>query len=298
MHNELLIALLAGLGGMLGWGFADFFAKKTVDEISSVASLVWAHAFGALAFAVIIWIKILIIGERIALPNNLMEWGWLLFFGVLQAVVYLLVYQGFSKGKLAVLNPIFASYSGLAALLSVVVFGEIVSGHLLLALSTIFAGILFLNLDTQALLNKRLNLLTTPGVKEMVLAALFAAVWTVLWDKFLGGKDWLIFALFMYTFMTFTALAIAKIQKINLNVTRPGLWKFLMLIGFCEVIAYLSISLGFSTTSYTSIIALLSGSFSLPTLILAHIFLKERVTKLQRAGSIIIIAGIIILSLR
>jgi len=40
MQQELLIAVLAGLGGMFGWGFADFFAKKTIDEIGSVASLV------------------------------------------------------------------------------------------------------------------------------------------------------------------------------------------------------------------------------------------------------------------
>ena len=53
MQQELLIAVLAGLGGMLGWGFADFFAKKTVDKIGDIATLVWAHLFGTLVFALI-----------------------------------------------------------------------------------------------------------------------------------------------------------------------------------------------------------------------------------------------------
>ena len=38
MQSDLVIAVLAGFGGMLGWGFADFFAKKTIDEIGDVAS--------------------------------------------------------------------------------------------------------------------------------------------------------------------------------------------------------------------------------------------------------------------
>jgi len=33
MQTELLIAIIAGLGGMFGWGLADFFAKKTIDSI-------------------------------------------------------------------------------------------------------------------------------------------------------------------------------------------------------------------------------------------------------------------------
>ena len=295
MQQELLIAILAGLGGMLGWGFADFFAKKTVDKIGSIASLVWAHAFGAFALAMFVWVRIFS-GQKLDIPTGLMSWNGLIFFGVLQAIVYLLVYQGFSKGKLAILNPIFASYSGLAALLSIVVFGEILSSNLVIALATIFLGILLLNVDSEALKIKRLNLNRMPGVKEMLFASSLAAFWTVSWSKFIGGNDWLSYALFMYTFMTFTALVIAKVQKVNLAIKDTGLFKFLILIGVCEVIAYLAISLGFSSTSYISIIALLSGSFSLPTLILSHFFLKENITKLQRIGGIVIILGIIILS--
>ena len=33
---------------MFGWGVADFFAKKSIDEIGDIESLVWAHVAGAL----------------------------------------------------------------------------------------------------------------------------------------------------------------------------------------------------------------------------------------------------------
>jgi len=31
---------------MLGWGLADFFAKKTIDQIGDIVVLAWAHVFG------------------------------------------------------------------------------------------------------------------------------------------------------------------------------------------------------------------------------------------------------------
>ncbi|TSC86863.1 MAG: hypothetical protein G01um10147_738 [Microgenomates group bacterium Gr01-1014_7] len=298
MQQELLIAIFTGLGAMLGWGFADFFAKKTIDRVGSIVSLVWAHLFGTLAFSLIALYQSVVIGQQLSIPTDMAGWGLLIFFGVLQALIYLLVYIGFGKGQLAVLNPVFASYSGLAALLSITLLGEKVSASILLAVAVIFGGILLLNLDSQALRSRRLNLIHIPGLKEIGLAVILAAIWTVSWDQFVGGKDWLTYALFMYIFMTLTAVIISKLQRVNLGVVKPHLWKFLILIGLGEVIAYSAISLGFSVTSFTSIIAVLSGAFSLPTIILAHIFLKERVSSIQRAGTFIIIAGIVILSMR
>lgn len=296
MQQELLIAILTGLGGMFGWGFADFFAKKTIDQVGSIVSLVWAHLFGTLALILVALYQLFILKQQVFIPNNQQIWSLLLFFGALQAIVYLLAYEGFGKGKLAVLNPVFASYAGLAALISIVVFKEMVSAPLLLALFVIFGGILLINIDPQALKLKRLNLTHTPGLKEVGLAALLAAFWQLYWAKFIG-QDWVSYTLFMYAFMTITAFVISKLKKVRLSIKKPGIWKFLILIGICEVVAYLSLSLGFSATTFTSVVILLAGAFSLPTLILSHFFLKEKVTIIQRVGSFIIIAGIIILSI-
>jgi hypothetical protein len=43
MNNAILIATVAGLCGMLGWGVGDFFAKKTIDIVGDMATLAWAH---------------------------------------------------------------------------------------------------------------------------------------------------------------------------------------------------------------------------------------------------------------
>lgn len=297
MPPELLIAILAGLGGMLGWGFADFFAKKTIDRVGSIVSLVWAHLFGTLILGFVAIYNSVILKNQITIPTDFLSWGLLLFFGVLQAIVYLLAYEGFGKGQLAVMNPIFASFSGLTAVISIVFFKEVINPYIALALMAIFGGILLMNIDTRALLSKRFKIIGAPGLKEILLATVLAALWTVFWDKTVSGKDWLSYALFMYAFMTLAVVVIARLWKINLSVIAPPLWKFLILIGLCETIAYVAISLGYSTTSNTSIVALLSGAFSLPTIILARAFLKEKVTAIQTVGSLVIIVGIVILSI-
>jgi drug/metabolite transporter (DMT)-like permease len=258
MQQELLIAILAGLGGMFGWGFADFFAKKTIDQIGSMVSLVWAHLFGTIVLSLIALYVVLFTGRSLVIPTNPTTWMLLIFFGTLQAIVYLLAYKGFEKGKLAILNPLFASYSGLAALISLLFLGEKINLLLLLALVVLFTGVVLLNLDTTALRSRRIKLLGSPGVKEITFATILAAVWTLSWDKFVGGQEWLSFALWMYAFMTLAAFFISRLQRVNLSVKRQFPWKFLILIGLCEIIAYLAISLGFSTTSLTSIVAVIS----------------------------------------
>lgn len=297
MQKELIIALLAGFGGMIGWGLADFFAKKTVDRIGVIASLVFAHIFGVLTLLIFSVFQWTISGTFIHIPSSSWVWLGLIFFGVLQMVVYWLVYEGFGKGQVAVLSPVFASFTGLVALISIVFLGESASVFKILSLLVMFTGIILINADVSALHLGKISWGRVPGFKEVAMATILAAVWTLGWDRFVAGAPWLSYALCMYVFMTMAAFILSWIMKVKLSVAEAGIWKFLALIGFGEAVAYSAISLGYSSTSLVSVVALLSGAFSLPVIILARIFLKEKVNPVQTVGSIIIVAGIIFLSL-
>lgn len=175
-------------------------------------------------------------------------------------------------------------------------FGEVITGHAVFALATIFGGVLLLNADSQALLERRLGFVRVPGFPEIALATFLAAIWTLLWGRFINGRDPITYAALMYFFMTVTLMLYALVTEVSLSVSRPAVWLFLALIGLCETGAYLAISWGYAATTHLSIIALLSGAFSLPTIVLARIFLKERTTLLQGAASIVIIGGIVLLN--
>jgi drug/metabolite transporter (DMT)-like permease len=294
MHSTLFIAVIAGLGGMIGWGTADFFAKTAIDRIGPITSLVWAHLFGTLIFCVVT-LGALLTSHSLRWPGSASSWLTLAALGILQMIVYWFAYQGFEKGKVSVMNPVFASYSGLVALFSILFLGDNFGTAIGVALVLIFAGNVVLNLDFAELrATKRVAL--TPGLKEMVVAAVLAAVWTIFWDRYVTGRDALVSALNMYAFMTVAAYILARLTKTKLGGMTIDLWKFLVLMGLGEALAYLSISWGYSSTSKTSIVALISGSFSVPTLILAYMFLKERISRLQVAAILVILAGVVLIS--
>jgi drug/metabolite transporter (DMT)-like permease len=296
MSPELLIAVGAGVGGMLGWGLADFFVKKTVDEVGDVVSAVWAHVFGTVAL--VIFASWYYFFQQVPLPSlSGFVVSALLFFGALQAAVYLFVYVGFAKGQVAVLSPIFASFAGLVALVSILFLGESVSGSVVLVLATIFVGVILCSIDIHATI--RGSFLAAPGVTEVVAATFLAAVWTLLWDSFVEGADWVAFTVLMYAFMTACMYLYARARHISLRIDaqKNHVWKYLALIGVCEIVAYLAISYGYSATSLTSVVAILSGAFSLPVIILARLFLHERPTRMQSIGSIVVILGVILLPL-
>lgn len=295
MSPDLILALLAGLGGMLGWGTADFFAKKSIDEIGDIVSLVWAHVAGAIVLIALATFAVATGRYSISLPTSTSTWAGLAFFGALQGAVYLFVYIGFGKGQVSILNPVFASFSGFVALISIVFLGESVTTLNVAALVVLFIGILLISVDLNALRAFRLQ--AVPGFREITIATFLATIWTLGWNKFVSAKDGLSFAIWMYLAMTAALLLYAAVRRIPLRFDKPHIWKFLFLIGLFEAVGYVAISLGYAGTSHTSLIALLSGGFSLPTLFLARLFLRERLLGTQIIGGLVIVGAVMLLAL-
>jgi drug/metabolite transporter (DMT)-like permease len=296
--SPLGVAILAGLGGMLGWGFSEFATKKSVDDTGTISSLVWAHVFGTFILFLVLGVSAFMLHYSVEVPTDWIEWVGLAFFGVLQAIVYYFAYKGFEKGEVSILSPIFASFAGLVALFSIVLFGEAIQMVPLIALALIFMGIICMNLDLQSLKTRRIRIQIVPGLKEIFIATVLATGWTLGWDKFSGNKDWMVYTTFMFVFMTIAAFFIARHARVNLVQVRNSTWKYLWLIAIGEVVAYLAITLGYANTSYTSVVAVLSGASSLPTIVLARLFLKEKMMRNQMIAASIIIFGIAVLSIQ
>jgi drug/metabolite transporter (DMT)-like permease len=297
MDRELLIAVAAGLGGMLGWGFSEFATKISVDKIGTISTLVWAHVLGTIILFALLFSSLFVDRGQVFFPLDASEWAGLFFFGTLQSVVYYFAYKGFEKGEVSILAPIFASFAGLVALLSVLVFGEVLKIGFVPALVLIFGGVILINLDLGSVNSIRFRIKPVAGLKEIIIATVLATVWTLGWDKFSEKKDWMVYASFMFLFMTISAFFIAKLANANLSEAKGGVWKSLWLVAIGEVVAYLAITLGYASTTHTSIVAILSGASALPTIILARVFLKERMTRTQTVSALIIIAGIALLAI-
>jgi drug/metabolite transporter (DMT)-like permease len=293
MNSPIAIAIVAGSLAMIGWGCADFFAKKTIDQIGDIATLFWGQLLGLipLVFLYFFWHQS---------PPSLAPIDTLLFlvFGVVSALSYLLLYRGFERGKVSILSPIFASYAGTVVLISAFVFGEEIPPLRWLAIAVIFFGIITMSTDISDFKKSLRARGRMGGVPEVLIAMVVFSFWLAFWGRYVSVDHWVFYVLAMRAIAVATLLVFAGLKHLTLwpKQTSKLIWP-LMLIGFFDVMAYAAVTWGFGATPLISVVALLSGAFSLPTLVLARVFLKEKLNRMQALSVAAIIVGIVMVAL-
>ena len=295
MSGSLGIAALAGLGGMTGWGLADFFAKKTIDRVGEVTALFWAQLVGLVPLLVLF-----AIAPRMPSVHQ-MDALWIALFGIVSALSYLSLYAGFGKGAISFLSPVFSSHAVLIVILSAVVFGERISDGQWAAIALVCLGVIAISTTfrefSQALRGSRSML--ARGLPQVLASAVLDAFWFVLFDHFLGARHWLFFLILIRLTATFTVAVCAILTNTPLAIPRrdADVAMHAGAIGICDAIAFAAVSYGLSLTNHTSIVMVLSSAFSVPTLILARVFLRERMETQQKVAAGMIICGIALVSL-
>lgn len=297
MEQNLITALIGGLGGMLGWGFADFFAKKTIDQIGDVVTLFWGQLFG------LIPLSLLFFFSRSPIPHKIITyWPYVILLGAWTGLSYIPVYVAFKKGKVSLISPIQATYSVLVIVALALLFHQIIPFGTLVDFIIIFIGILFMKIDIHDLKlmfrGKRAKSRKINGLKEIIFANILYAIWIIALDKFINGEYWLPYLFVIHAVSVVSIYGYAIFKKINLKITDNSLWKFLIAIGFSDILAFSAFYYGLSQSTYVSIVVMLSSACSLPTIILAHFALKERITRTQFAAVITVILGVMALSVQ
>jgi drug/metabolite transporter (DMT)-like permease len=295
MNDSLAIAVFAGLGGMVGWGAADFLAKKTIDQIGDLTTLFWAQVIGVVPL-----LAIFAVNREIPTMHT---WDpvWLILLGIVSALSYLSLYAGFGKGQVSFLSPVFASHAAVVVAVSALIFHEHITAQQWMAIGVVIFGVVAISTDPRdlgrILRTRRRD--ETAGLTQVLSAGVAYALWLVMLDRFLGGRDWVFFLLVIRIGAAATLYCYARITKRPLALTpaqRP-LRGYLMAIGVFDVAAFGAVSWGFSATTHTSVVAVLASAFSVPTLFLARMFLNERLMRAQQVAAGIILTGIALVSI-
>lgn len=296
---EIYSAILAGLGGMLGWGLADFFAKKTVGKTSAIKAFLYSHIFGLILLVIYLifnWGPVNL-GPKIIL--------FLIAFGIGDLAAYTLFYRGLQKGMVSIIGPIVAMNSGIAVLVSFFLFGEIITTGRWIGLGIILLGTVLVSFQLQKTEMGLSVKNMTKGLPEAIAAMIIWGFFFPLWDWFLTyqGEGWI----FSLTSVTIAEIAgafiliylFSKAKKIptDIWVKEKQVWFWLALIGIFTTTGSLFVAWGYRFTTITSAVVVLSAAYSLPTVILARIFLKEKLAANQLIGVAAIIAGLIVLAM-
>ena len=255
VQGHLGLAIMAGLGGMVGWGVSDFFAKKAIDEVGDVTTLFWAQLLGVVPLGLLYYFQ-----PSVPALSGL-GWVWLAVLGAWSGLSYIPTYVAFGKGKVSLLSPVFASYAVVVAILSAVVLREAIPPLQWFAFAVVFLGVLLINGDKESLswlVGRRREhaQIGIVGLPEILLAICLYSAWLIALDKFVSGRAWVPLLLVIRIFSAVSLLGYGRVRRIKLAIGKPGAWKYLALIGLFDVAAFSCVTLGFSQTSHASVVAM------------------------------------------
>lgn len=299
------MGIILGLLSAIFWGSADFFARYATRSIGTYRTLLFMQGFGLVGLS----IYLLATGtfSRVSPTDShfWQPWTWDLFAAVLNVFSSLALYRAFEVGVLAVVSPIAASSAALTVLLSFLS-GEVMSQTQSLGMGAALLGVVLAatsftpsievdEADVSLALHKKRRL--TDGVGWALLASLgYGVLFWILGfhvTPFLGSivPVWMVR---LTTIGTLTLLALPLHQSIA--VPRGSVWWHLTGVGILDTIAFITAAFALGNGQQVAIVSVLISLFSAVTVVLAWIFLREKLYWSQWLGIGIIFVGIVLVN--
>ncbi len=284
--------ILFGLVALFGWGIADFLAKQVIDRTGDLKAFFWMQLLSMLPFFALYFIA----DGRFAFP--LQDYLMFLLISLTGVVGYFLFYKAMKLGDVSVMSPIQASNFVVTVILAVIFLKEILVVQQIIAMVFVFTGLVFTGIHYDALRRFR-KIAWLPGVKENAVSACCIGLHLFLIGLMVPKYGWLAPIFFFRVFNVMFLLLYTHFSRKEVRITiskrdRFLYWLFLLIVLF-DVAAILGFSLGVNS-AYVSIVAPVAVSFPLVTVTLAAVFYKERLEKIQVAGILLLILGIVMLS--
>lgn len=243
--------------------------------------------------------------HRLFLVVNWQTWVWTSVAIALNIISSLALYRAFEVGVLTIVSPIAASYAAITVLLAVLA-GEVISQVHGIGIGASLLGVVLaatpitwkLGTKTRASVPK------SPGTSRWAngigLAILASLGYGVAFWLFgfrvtpvLGG----ILPVWLVRLVTSCVLlAFAPITRQDISLPRGRVWWYLAGVGILDTAAFVAATVGY-TTAQVSIVSVLASLFSAVTVLLAWIFLHDRLQWNQWFGVGIIFVGVALVNL-
>lgn len=285
--STVVQSILAGLGGMFGWGLYDFFGGLFSKKIGNFKTFFWSQLAG-LVFA-----SLLAVVFRASLNIPTSTAILIPIASILYAVAYLLFFKGFELGNVSVISATMNLWAVFTMLFAFIFLGQRLSTFQLVGVVMILAGVALVSLKWEDIKGKNIGLLS--GVKETVLAALLFGVFWIFSEVISEKIGWVSTTLLVKAGVVVVMLAFSLIMRQALGIaqTTPNTKLLIFLAGVLEAIAVASVNWGL-TVGDAILVTPISSALSIVTIAMAVIFLNEKITPSQGIGMVIVIAGIVL----
>lgn len=301
------MGLLLGLITAIGWGLGDFLSRPASQSVGAYRTLFYVQFTGAIVLS----IYLLASGELVHLIETTawQTWAWAVLAISLNMGSSLALFQAFKIGKLSLVSPITSCYSVVTVILS------LISGEHLTIMQAVGIGLVLLGIVGISIEPKTATVPETGIIAEEIITNKTV----VLKQKRqpLKGLNWAIasalgygLGLWMLGFLVTPHLGgvattwltrittptlifvLAPVVRQSLKLPRGNVWWLLLIISITDTIAFVTFAIGL-TLDEISIVTPLSSLYSAVTIILAALFLKERLHLRQWLSIGLIFAGIL-----
>lgn len=264
-------AVIGGLLGMVGFGISDFLAKKAIDRIGDLKTLLYAQIVGA-AFILPLFLKDHSL-PSLTTPNI----TYILIFGFANLITYILLYRAFSKGKISIISPISSSYAVLTAITSFLFFNEPFSKIRVIFLAIVLIGIFLTSVDLKKLRDGLSAGDFSKGVPEIMVFFVICGLYVPFWNKFLSTDGWMVWVFMVRIILSGFLLIYLLITKTRgIIIKNRSLLLLLIFVALFEALAAFGSSWGLHySVNAASIVTAVTSSYPLITVLLGIYFLKR-----------------------
>ena len=291
---------LAGLGAALSWGTMDVATALASRRLGSLKVTAGIQVVGAVLLVALAF------GQGTSLPSDPLVLAAAGVLGIVGAGAYLSYFTGLRIGPISLVAGVVAAYGGLTVVLAVLVRGESLTSVQALGAAVATLGVVLTAVAFDGGL--RGTRLAGPGVIFAVMALLLFALMTVGLAEAIERSGWLevlvvsrivnsvvsIGAVVVLTSVAHPRLR-AIVQVDTVAVARTS-WAIVVIAGLLDVVGLIVFAIGLEQAE-TWLVGLVSSFGPAFTILIAVLFLGERLRRAQWLGLVGVGLGMVLIAL-
>lgn len=284
-----LLSILSGIAGMFGWGLYDFLGGVFAKQIGPYKSFFWSQLAGLVTMLFLGFFT----AAKVDVPLNIV----LLFpvAALLYSAGYLFFFKGFEVGNMPIVAATMNLWAVFTMLFAFTFMGQRLSPTQTVGVLMILAGVTLASLNWNEIRQRKFEL--SAGVKEAIAGAFFFGVYWNVSDIILEQVGWLVSTALIKLGIVIFMIVFSLISKRRLSLAGSAgkTISAIFIMGMVEAGAVAAVNYGL-TIGDAILITPIASALSIVTILLAVIFLKDRITKPQGFGIVTAILGIVVTS--
>ncbi len=272
---------------MFGWGIYDFLGGVFAKQIGPYKSFFWSQLAGLAS--------ILLLGF-LAAPSMDVPSGMMLLFPIaslLYSAGYLFFFKGFEIGNLSIVAATMNLWAVFTMLFAFTFMGQRLSTIQTVGVLMILTGVTLASLNWSEIRQRKFQF--SAGVREAIAGAFFFGIYWNVSEIIVEEVGWLVStALIKLGIIVFTLLfsTLSKREMGLTGVTTKTITA-IFIMGMVEAGAVAIVNYGL-TIGDAILITPIASALSIVTILLAIVFLKDKITKPQGLGIATAVIGIVV----